>query len=228
MGIFFAILTVLVGLSALISPVVAFEIMEKRENRAKQRSFEMRRKLSFDDTLQELFRRYEMDRLTLSELKGLPDILVPKVYRRMSDIDMLVLMKAEYAKKQFESDEEFAELFSSRYKLEYDGDLGDSLAEFVLCYIKILAALQKQCEFLENGKAQSRLGDKSILEWLASEWNTDEAVRDKMYDRNEYKKAVSNLSDAYRRVQMALFDLDAVRYLGRWAIIPNPGEKTNA
>ena len=118
---------------------------------------------------------------------------------------------------QFESDEEFAEQFSNRYKQEYDGELGDSLAEFVFCYIKMLAALQRQCEYLEDCKAQSRLGEKSIYEWLTSGCDADEAVRAKMYDRNDYKKAVSDLSDAYRRVQMALFDLDAVRYIGRFA-----------
>ncbi len=228
MEIFFAILTVFVGLSALISPVIVFKILERKEQREKLRSFEIKRKLLFDDALQELFRRYEIDRLTLSEIEGLPDILAPKVYKRLSDVDMLVLMKADYAEKQCESDEEFAELFSNRYRLEYDGELGDSLANFVLCYIKILAALQKQCEFLEDGKAKSRLGDKSIYEWMVSGCDADEAVRAKIYDRNEYKKSVSDLSDAYRRVQMVLFNLEVVRFLGKWANLPKPSEKTNA
>ena len=166
MVIIIAVLTVLVGLSALISPVVVCEVLERREQREKLRSFETKRKLLFDDTLQELFRTYEMDKMTLSELEGLPDYLVPKIYNRISNVDMLVLMKAEYAKKQCDSDDEFAKLFSDKYRLEYDGELGDSLAEFVLCYIRILASLQKQCEYLEEGKAQSGLGDKSIYEWL--------------------------------------------------------------
>lgn|GEM_PF-5049499 len=227
MEIFYTIITVLAGVSALLSPIIVFILLEKREEREKMRSFETKRKLLFDDTLQELFRKYESDKLTLAELDGLPDILVPKIYKRISDVDMLVLMKAEYEKKKCESDEEFAKTFSNRYKVEYDGELGDSLAEFVLCYIKIMAALQKQCEYLEDRKAQSGLGDKSIHEWLLSGFDADDEFGTKMYDRNDYKKAVINLSDAYRRVQMALFDLDAVRYFGRFANKLKNGEKPN-
>jgi len=41
------------------------------------------------------------------------------------------------------------------------------------------------------------------------------------------QQAVIILSDAYRRVQIALFDLDAVRYLGRFANSIKKNENPN-
>ena len=217
MEIFFAILTVLVGVSALISPVIVFILLEKKEERGKMRSFETKRKLVFDDTLQQIFKTYESDKLTLEELEGLPDILVPRIFKRISNVDLLIRMRAEYAKKQCDSDEEFAKVFSDRYRIEYEGELGDSLAVFVLSYIKIIAALQKQCEYIESRTSSAGIGENSFAQWLFSESGADFEDKAKMYDRIDYKNAVINLSDAYRRVQMAFFDLDAVRCLGRFA-----------